>query len=99
MAAIPIISFRNLLVCAMLGLAVFAFGQANYQAQVRGVVTDASGAVVPNAVVTISEVGTNLSHSSTTDSSVWHRAARAFPQPVRLFARRSNQEKQELLLH
>jgi hypothetical protein len=72
MAAIPIISFRNLLVCAILGLATLALGQASYQAQVRGVVTDASGAVVPNAVVTISEVGTNLSHSSKTDSAGYY---------------------------
>src|SRR5579862_6980515 len=36
-------------------------GQANYQAQIRGVVSDASGAVIPNATVTITEVGTNVS--------------------------------------
>jgi outer membrane receptor protein involved in Fe transport len=43
--------------------------QASYQAQIRGIVSDASGAVIPNATVTITEVGTNVSHTSKTDRS------------------------------
>ena len=35
-------------------------GQASYQAQIRGVVSDATGAVMPNATITITEVGTNV---------------------------------------
>ena len=38
-----------------------AWGQASYTAQVRGVVTDKSGAVVQNATVTITNQGTNQS--------------------------------------
>src|ERR1041385_6377480 len=34
-------------------LSVAAFGQASYTAQIRGVITDKSGAVVPNAIVTV----------------------------------------------
>jgi hypothetical protein len=45
------------------------FAQASYQAQVRGVVSDASGAMMPNATVTITEVGTNFSQTAKTGSS------------------------------
>jgi hypothetical protein len=45
------------------------FGQASYQAQLRGVVSDPTGAVMQNATVTITEVGTNLSQTTKTDRS------------------------------
>ncbi|HUK24409.1 MAG TPA: TonB-dependent receptor [Terriglobales bacterium] len=45
-----------------------ALAQVSYQAQIRGVVTDASGAVVTNATVTVSEVATGISRSVQTDS-------------------------------
>ena len=41
--------------------------QGSYRAQVRGIVADASGAVVGNAKVTITEVGTNIASSSRTN--------------------------------
>ena len=44
-----------------------ALGQASYRAQVRGSVTDQSGAVVQNAKVTITNDGTGVSTSATTD--------------------------------
>ena len=43
------------------------FAQGNYRAQLRGIVSDASGAVVPNATVTIRDRGTNISSSARTD--------------------------------
>ena len=49
------------------GLATFAVAQGSYRAQLRGVVTDASGAVVVSATVTITDVGTNISSSAHTD--------------------------------
>jgi hypothetical protein len=49
------------------GCATLLVAQGNYRAQLRGVVSDASGAVVPNATVTIRNVGTNISSSSRTD--------------------------------
>ncbi len=42
-------------------------GQASYTAQVRGTVTDQTGAVVVNALVTITNDGTNVSTSVRTD--------------------------------
>jgi hypothetical protein len=43
------------------------FGQASYTAQVRGVVTDQSGAVVSNATVTITNDGTNIEQTGHSD--------------------------------
>jgi hypothetical protein len=47
---------------------MIAFGQASYKGTIGGVVTDPSGAVIPNASVTITENSTNLSRSVKTDS-------------------------------
>jgi hypothetical protein len=44
-----------------------AFGQASYTAQIRGVVTDQSGAVVSNAAVTIVNDGTNIAQTAHSD--------------------------------
>ena len=44
-----------------------AWGQGSYVAQVRGRITDQSGAVVSNATVTITNVGTNIAETAHTD--------------------------------
>ena len=44
-----------------------AWGQGSYVAQVRGRVTDQSGAVVSNATVSITNVGTNIAETAHTD--------------------------------
>jgi hypothetical protein len=49
------------------GLASIALAQGSYRAQLRGIVSDSSGAVVPNATVTIRDVGTNISTTARTD--------------------------------
>ena len=43
--------------------------QSSYTSQIRGVVTDASGAVVQNATVTITNEGTNIASSAKTDAT------------------------------
>jgi len=57
---------------AVLALAVSfsstnAWPQASYTAQVRGTVTDQTGAVVPNAKVTLTNDGTNIASVAATD--------------------------------
>src|SRR5579862_1623545 len=43
------------------------FAQGNYRAQLRGVISDTSGALVTHATVTIRDVGTNIPTTSMTD--------------------------------
>ena len=62
------IRFHLVFVCILL-LPSTLLAQASYQAQLRGVVSDATGAVLPNATVTITEAGTNLSQKVTTGQS------------------------------
>ncbi|HXO32316.1 MAG TPA: TonB-dependent receptor [Candidatus Acidoferrales bacterium] len=61
---LPIV-LLSILVILVSGLSVWA--QGSYRAQLRGVVSDASGAVVPNATVTIRNIGTNISSAAHTD--------------------------------
>src|SRR5256885_14874701 len=56
-----------LVVCLLAGSAVFLVAQGSYRAQIRGVIEDASGAVVRDAKVTITDVGTNIAGSSLTN--------------------------------
>jgi hypothetical protein len=53
--------------CFFGSFATFAAAQGSYRAQLRGVVSDASGAVVHHATVTITETGTNISSVAHTD--------------------------------
>src|SRR5277367_355995 len=48
-------------------LAPVAHGQGSYAAQIRGVVTDQSGAVVANATITITNDGTTIAQSAKSD--------------------------------
>ena len=57
-----------LAVFALLALTSSAFAQVQY-GQITGTVTDPSGAAVPNAKVTVTNAGTNLSISATTNAS------------------------------
>jgi hypothetical protein len=49
------------------GVATSAVAQGSYRAQLRGVVSDATGAVVHGATVTITDTGTNISSVARTD--------------------------------
>jgi hypothetical protein len=65
----PLPPWRLLSPLFVVMFAQILIGQASYQAQIRGVVSDASGAVIPNATVTITEVGTNISQTGKTGQS------------------------------
>lgn len=56
-------------VCVFACLAIFTAGQGAYRAQLRGTVTDSSGALMANATVTITETGTNISSVAHTDAA------------------------------
>jgi Carboxypeptidase regulatory-like domain/TonB dependent receptor len=56
-----------LLILAALTLVSMAFGQASYTAQIRGVITDQSGAVVANAAITITNDATTIAQNATSD--------------------------------
>jgi hypothetical protein len=58
--------FTFLIGMGLLG-ATAAYGQGGYTAQIRGVVTDQSGAVVGNATVTITNDGTNIAQTAHCD--------------------------------
>jgi len=58
---------RILSVMWVLSFSAFVAAQGNYRAQLRGVITDASGAVVVHASVTIRDVGTNIASTAQTD--------------------------------
>jgi Carboxypeptidase regulatory-like domain len=45
-----------------------AHGQSNNQAGIRGTIADSSGAVIPGAKVSITDVGTNVTQAATADS-------------------------------
>lgn len=64
--SVGLVAFFFLMLMALL-FATEAWGQGSYEAQVRGRVTDQSGAVVMNATVTITNVGTNIADAAHTD--------------------------------
>src|SRR5262249_61521340 len=61
----------SLLWCAwILGVTgIAAFGQASYTAQVRGIVKDQSGAMVPNATITITNDATGITTTAHSDAN------------------------------
>ncbi|MBL8168237.1 MAG: TonB-dependent receptor [Acidobacteria bacterium] len=66
-----------------LGLASVSFGQAVY-GSIFGSVTDATGAAVPNATVTITNLGTNASETTKTNASGNYNQTRLIPGKYRV---------------
>ncbi len=62
--------FRNFLLTMILASGVFIpSAQAQYRTSIQGVVTDSTGAVVPGATLTLTNLGTNEKQLRTSDSS------------------------------
>jgi hypothetical protein len=56
-------------VAGVAGVTTNAVGQASYTAQVRGVVKDQSGAMIPNATVTITNDATGIATTAHSDAN------------------------------
>jgi len=52
---------------AFCGLECLLFGQSNDQGQIRGTVSDSTGAVIPSAQVTLTNTGTNIAQKATSN--------------------------------
>src|SRR5262245_20707419 len=74
--------FSLLALCLFCCLAIAA-GQAVY-GSIFGSVTDQNGAVVPNATVTITNIGTNVSVTTKTNESVNYNQTRLIPGTYRI---------------
>ena len=61
--------FSMLVVAVLLGAGTLLFGQAGTQGALLGTVQDASGAAVPNAQLTVTNLDTGLRQAATSDSS------------------------------
>ena len=66
--------------CATLSIA------QTFQAQITGVIRDATGALVPNAKVLVKNVGTGLQREATTGSEGEYRVVQLDPGPYRIEA-------------
>lgn len=64
-------AFRNLRIIVSLLVALTVAntmsGQSNEQGQIRGTISDTSGAVIPHAQVTLTNTATNIAHKTTAD--------------------------------
>lgn len=58
---------KTILVVSLLS-SLSLLAQSNYQAQLRGTVTDSSGAIISGATVSITDVGTNIAQTATSNS-------------------------------
>src|SRR5690242_9147618 len=54
-------------ICMLASSVAFVMAQGSYRAQLRGVVADSSGAVIRDAKVTITDIGTSVSTSGRTN--------------------------------
>lgn len=61
-----------------------AFGQNRSAGEIRGTVTDSSGAVVPGAVVTVTNTATGVTHRTTTGGAGFYDAPSLLPGEYRI---------------
>ncbi|HLK20451.1 MAG TPA: carboxypeptidase-like regulatory domain-containing protein, partial [Bryobacteraceae bacterium] len=73
----------------------FILGQASYEAQVRGVVHDSTGAVVSGAKVTITDNATGVTNSATTDDHGVYTFNGLRPATYTLVAEKSGFRREE----
>lgn len=61
--------------CALAGLSLPVFAQSITSGAVTGTITDPAGAAIPNASVTLTNIGTNVSQTTTTNADGSYRFA------------------------
>src|ERR1700685_3054113 len=74
----PLSRFTTLL-STLFVLTLAAFAQFSQRGSISGVVTEASGAVVPNASVTIVDVGRSQTSTASTDASGHYEFSQLLP--------------------
>src|SRR5215510_14226501 len=77
----PSMLAQSLMICC--ACAVFAMAQAVY-GSIFGTITDARGSGVPNATVTITNIGTNVTETIKTNSSGYYNQTRLIPGRYRV---------------
>ena len=81
----------------ILGLTLSAVTlQAQFNASLRGTVTDPQGAVIPGAKVTLTDIGTNRTLVSTSDANGTYTFSQLAPDPYRLTVERDGFKKKVL---
>lgn len=92
----PLHRSRDLsLLLAFALLAAAAFGQASYTAQIRGVVSDQSGAVLPNATITIVNDATGITLTTQSDDQGLYILTGLRPAVYTIKAQAANFQTQE----
>ena len=84
-----------LLLALFAGLAIQSFAQSITSGDVTGIVTDPSGAVLPNAAVTLTTIGTNTVQKSATNGEGTYRFAFVAPGAYRLTVAATGFQTQE----
>src|SRR5580692_75927 len=81
----PLRTTRGLLLAAMISL-VGVSAHAQFRASIQGTVTDPTGALIPNAQVTLTDNGTNATQTSTSNSDGVYNFAQLPPDQFTITA-------------
>lgn len=89
-----LLPFLRLSFCGLLLLLVAAPASAQFRANVQGTVTDISGAIVPEATVTLTNKGTNKTQTVTASDDGFYRFSGLPPGQYTLSAEKTGYKKQ-----
>jgi len=91
--------FFSALLLLLLAIAVTVHGQAGATGTILGTVTDPSGAVVPNAKITITNTATRVSFETVSSSAGDYNAPALNPGTYTLSAEAAGFQSSDWLLH
>lgn len=81
--------------CLLAAVSISSYAQSVTSGDVTGTITDQSGAVVPGATVTLTNVSTNIAQTSTTNSDGNYRFAFVVPGTYKVDVNANGFQKQE----